>query len=126
MALGVRVLPGVAIPMIRERLEHALKGTLGDTPFTLEPRSESPALLLDPQAEIYQAVREEAQGNGSDSVSYATDAGWLQHAGLECVVFGPGSIAVAHKPNESLPIREFIAASGILDRLIHRFCRAEY
>ncbi len=124
IALGVRVLPGVEIPMIRERLERTLRDVLGDAQFELRLTSESPALLLDQQAEIYQAVCEEAQGNGSDSVSYATDAGWLQHAGLECVVFGPGSIAVAHKPNEALPIREFIAASGILDRLIHRFCRA--
>lgn len=124
IALGVRVLPGMAIPPIRDHLERTLRDALGSAEFEVQLTSESPALLLDQHAEIYQAVREEALGNGSDSVSYATDAGWLQHAGLECVVFGPGSIAVAHKPNESLPIREFIAASGILDRLIHRFCRA--
>jgi acetylornithine deacetylase len=126
IALGVRVLPGIEIPGIRERLERALEDALGDTPFTLDATSESPALLVDQDTEIYQAVHAEAQGTGPDSVSYATDAGWLQHAGLECVVFGPGSIAVAHKPNESLPIREFIAASGILDRLVHHFCRAEH
>ncbi|NNG15507.1 MAG: acetylornithine deacetylase [Gemmatimonadales bacterium] len=126
IALGVRVLPGIDIPAIQDHLARSLGAALDDTPFELRLTSESPALLLDQRAEIYQAVCEEGQGSGADSVSYATDAGWLQHAGLECVVFGPGSIAVAHTPNESLPIREFIAASGILDRLVHRFCRTEH
>ena len=123
IAFDVRVLPGTDVSAIRNRLELVLSEALDATPFALECTNESPALLLDAQAEIFQAVERLAQGNGPDSVSYATDAGWLQHAGLECVVFGPGDIAVAHKPNESLPVREFIAASGILDRLIHQFCR---
>ena len=34
------------------------------------------------------------------SIAFATDAGWLQTVGFDCVVCGPGDIAVAHKPNE--------------------------
>jgi acetylornithine deacetylase len=55
-------------------------------------------------------------------VSYASDAGPLQALGLECVVFGPGSIEVAHKANESLPKAEFVRARSLLDRIIERFC----
>jgi acetylornithine deacetylase len=55
---------------------------------------------------------------------FATDAGWLQRIGLECVLFGPGTIEVAHRPNEWLPIAEFIRAGHILDGLIQRTCLA--
>ena len=37
------------------------------------------------------------------AVSYATDGGWLSELGLDCAIWGPGSIAVAHKPDEFLP-----------------------
>ena len=55
-------------------------------------------------------------------MSFATDAGWFQTAGMECVIFGPGTIEVAHKPNESLPKDEFARADALLEGLVHRFC----
>ena len=38
----------------------------------------------------------------------------------DCVVCGPGDIAVAHKPNESLSIAEFHAADRFLETLVQR------
>ena len=40
---------------------------------------------------------------------------WLQQTGLDCVIFGPGTIEVAHKPNEWMPKDDFARASGYLD-----------
>lgn len=57
------------------------------------------------------------------SVSFATDAGWLQRLGMDCAIFGPGTIEVAHKPNEHLPKSEFAAARGLLARTIDAFCK---
>jgi acetylornithine deacetylase/succinyl-diaminopimelate desuccinylase-like protein len=42
--------------------------------------------------------------------------------GLECVLFGPGSIDVAHKPGEYLAVSEFEKARPVLERLVERFC----
>jgi acetylornithine deacetylase len=53
---------------------------------------------------------------------FATDAGWLQRAGFESVLFGPGSIEVAHRANEFLPIDEFQRGGRVLDGLIQRSC----
>jgi acetylornithine deacetylase len=50
-------------------------------------------------------------------VSFATDGGWLQNAGIPCVVVGPGDIAVAHKPNEYIEISQLEQCLGFLDRL---------
>jgi acetylornithine deacetylase len=38
------------------------------------------------------------------------------------VLFGPGSIDVAHKPNEWLPRDEFDRAAGMLRQVVERFC----
>jgi succinyl-diaminopimelate desuccinylase len=38
------------------------------------------------------------------------------------VLFGPGSIDVAHRPNEYVPIEEFERARTVLERLVERLC----
>ena len=39
-------------------------------------------------------------------VPYATDAGWLAHAGVPVIVLGPGDIAQAHTDNEFVEIAQ--------------------
>jgi len=56
------------------------------------------------------------------SASYAPDAGWLQELGLDCLLFGPGTIDVAHQPNGYLPKAEFERAHEILGQLVERYC----
>jgi acetylornithine deacetylase len=119
--LGIRVLPGMTVDEIAGRVHAAVAGAV-DEPFALEPVSESPAMLLDPDAPIHRSLCEAVGQRGSHSVMFASDAGWLQRAGFESVLFGPGSIEVAHQPNESLPVAEFRRAGELLDGLIHRSC----
>jgi acetylornithine deacetylase len=55
---------------------------------------------------------------------FATDAGWLQRMGLQCVLFGPGSIEVAHRPNEFIPVAELTRAREVVGRIIDLRCVA--
>jgi acetylornithine deacetylase len=119
--LGIRVLPGMTVDDVAARVNAAVAGAV-EEPFALEPVSESPAMLLDPDAPIHRALCEAVGQHGSHSVMFASDAGWLQRAGFESVLFGPGSIEVAHQPNEFLPVGEFRRAGDVLDGLIHRSC----
>jgi len=50
--------------------------------------------------------------NATDVVSFGTDGGHFQKAGLSTVVYGPGSIDQAHKPDE------FITEAAISDYLV--------
>jgi acetylornithine deacetylase len=119
--LGIRVLPGMTVDDVAARVRAAVAGAV-EEPFALEPVSESPAMLLDPDAPIHRALCEAVGQRGSHSVMFASDAGWLQRAGFESVLFGPGSIEVAHQPNEFLPVGEFRRAGEVLDGLIHQSC----
>ena len=119
--LGIRLLPGMTAEAMAERIRSAVEGEVGE-PFELEQVSESPAMILSPDAPIYRTLSHAVGQHESHSVMFASDAGWLQRAGFECVLFGPGSIEVAHKPNEFLPVHEFRRAGEVLDGLIHESC----
>jgi acetylornithine deacetylase len=119
--LGIRLLPGMATEDMAERVRAAVEQA-GGRSFVLEILSESPAMILDDAAPIHHALRDALGQRESHSVMFASDAGWLRRAGFECVLFGPGSIEVAHRANESLPVAEFRRAGEILDGLIHRSC----
>jgi acetylornithine deacetylase len=111
--VGIRLLPGMTtddmLARVRERVGEC------------EVVSDSPPMLLERSSEIYQAVLPHAQA-GPESVSFASDAGWLQTLGVECLLWGPGAIEVAHKANEFTPKDEFHRAAGMLRELIARFC----
>jgi acetylornithine deacetylase len=119
--LGVRVLPGMTAQEVGERIADAVRGAVGDA-FAFELVSESPAMLIDQTAAVHRAACETIGQQDTGSVMFATDAGWLQRAGFECVLFGPGSIEVAHRANEWLPVDQFRRAGEGLDQLIARWC----
>ncbi len=51
-------------------------------------------------------------------VPYNTEAGLFQHAGIPAVVCGPGSIGVAHQPDEYVAVSQLAACLQLLDRLV--------
>lgn len=120
--VGFRLLPEMDAGSILDRIRAAIDDSVEDTPYTLELLCESPPMLLDEQAGIYRAACEHVDQHDTYSASFATDAGWLQTMGLECIIWGPGSIEVAHKPNESIPIREMERGAHLVERVIQQHC----
>jgi acetylornithine deacetylase/succinyl-diaminopimelate desuccinylase-like protein len=41
---------------------------------------------------------------------------------MDCVLFGPGSIAAAHRPNEHVAKADLAAAREVLERAIAELC----
>lgn len=120
--LGFRPLPGVDSAALTARIGRAARAAAAPFNPEVELISESPPLLLDEASPIHRYLCGLVGQRGGSSVSYATDAGWLQRLGLDCAIFGPGSIEVAHKPNESLPKDEFAAARGLFASAVRYFC----
>ena len=50
-------------------------------------------------------------------VAYGTEAGLYQSAGIPSVVWGPGDIAVAHRPDEFVEVADLEACVAVLARL---------
>ena len=120
--LGFRLLPGMDTTPILDRIRAALDEALGNTPYTMEVVAESPPMLLDDRAGIYRSACDQVSQSDTYSASYATDAGWLQTMGMECVIWGPGSIEVAHKPNESIPAGEITSGHELIENVIRQYC----
>jgi len=121
--VGVRPLPGVDSEKLAERIRRAAREAAAPFEPDLEILSDSPPMLLDEASPIHRHLCALVGQRTGGSVSFATDAGWLQRLGMDCVIFGPGSIEVAHQPNEHLPKDEFAAARGLLDATVRRFCQ---
>ena len=81
---------------------------------SLMPETDSPAEIL---------AMHLAQANGSEAVSYGTEAGLFQQAGMPAVVCGPGNIEQAHKSDEFVAISELDKCETFIQRLIDH-CKA--
>jgi acetylornithine deacetylase len=123
--VGCRLLPDMESEPLLTRVRETLDAALGGTPYAMEVEYESPPMLLSESAPVYRSLCDHMGQRETHSVSYATDAGWLQTMGFECVIWGPGSIEVAHKPNESLPLEQLERAANLLTKVIQEHCTAE-
>jgi acetylornithine deacetylase len=76
-------------------------------------------LPLAPEADgaAESLVRRLSGANASGVVSFGTEGGLFQAAGLSTVVFGPGSIDQAHKPNEFIVLEQVAACEEFLLKL---------
>lgn len=79
---------------------------------------EVPPLVPDPASPAEALARRLTGANTTTTVSFASEAGLYQQAGIPAIVCGPGSIDVAHKPDEFITRAELAAGQDFLDRLL--------
>ena len=77
-----------------------------------------PGLSADPSSSAETLVRLLTGLNSSDQVSFATEAGMFQQAGIPTVICGPGSIRQAHQPDEFVEVAQLDACEVFLRKLI--------
>ncbi len=77
-----------------------------------------PPLLPVPGSPAEALARRLTGANTTTTVSFASEAGLYQRAGIPAIVCGPGSIDVAHKPDEFITRGELDAGRQFLDRLL--------
>jgi acetylornithine deacetylase len=120
--LGFRVLPGMGSRPVAERVRAAVAEALAGEDFDVEELDEAPPFLLAEDHDLHRGLCRLLGQDRTVSASYATDAGWLQRGGFDCLLWGPGSIAVAHRPNEFMPRAEYRRGGELLKRVVDRFC----
>jgi acetylornithine deacetylase len=82
--------------------------------------SSYPGLALDPDSPAVAMARALTGANDVETVSYGTEAGLFQQAGIPAVICGPGSIEQAHKPDEFVELSQIAACEAFLRKLIAR------
>lgn len=84
---------------------------------TFEMLSEYPALSLAVDAPLTALMRDLTGLEPLAAVSYGTEAGLYQAAGINSIICGPGDIARAHKANEFITRDELSACRSMLVKL---------
>ncbi|MCB1617336.1 MAG: M20/M25/M40 family metallo-hydrolase, partial [Pseudomonadales bacterium] len=126
LQFDLRLLPGMQIDTVRqmigERLDR-LSRQLG-MPIDFQPLFPGlPAFETAADAGLVRLL-ERLTGHASEAVAFGTEAPFLTELGLETVVFGPGEIDCAHKPDEFLALDAIRPCVDLLTDLIGQLCLA--
>ncbi len=122
--LGFRPLPGMGHETILRRIERRLAAlTLPErTGLRCHLIRVTPSLCSPATTPLVTNLLAEADAEQLGMAGFATDGGNLAKCGAEPLVFGPGSIQVAHKANEYIEEVALRRTEGIVERLIRARC----
>ena len=122
-----RLLPGAdaefvprRIDAMARKLEPAMKHVASDVGIVTEQANAVPGLAPDKDSPAEILALHCSHANSTHTVSYCTEAGLFQMAGIPAVVCGPGSIEQAHKPDEFIAISELRKCEVFMQRLAQR------
>ncbi|WP_062111898.1 acetylornithine deacetylase [Aureimonas sp. AU40] len=119
-----RAVPGVDPMAIATELDRCIAVLL--RPLQMAGRSlrvESEILSAYPALDLpddspLRGLAERISGHAAlGAVSYGTEAGLFQAAGVPSIICGPGSIREAHRPNESIGLEDLESCRAALRRL---------
>ena len=124
----IRYLPEDDGPAIMARIEQAaevaarnFQGVFPAAHFSFADLQSYPALNTPVDSEAVNFVRALTGGNSTGKITFGTEGGlFQQELGIPAVVCGPGSIAVAHKPDEYVSGEQLALCDAMLGRLLER------
>jgi acetylornithine deacetylase len=122
----LRLLPGedpdAGIGELRNFAENRLlpemRAVRPEAAIEFEELSAFPGLDTAGDAEITRLVASLTGANGTAKVSFGTEGGLFQQAGIPTVICGPGSIEQAHKPDEFIDLDQIAQCERFVGRLI--------
>jgi acetylornithine deacetylase len=121
-----RPMPGEDSAALRRRIDDFVTADLVprmraghmDAAVETETLALVPPLVPDPASPAEALARRLTGINETTTIAFATEAGLFQAAGIPAVICGPGSIEVAHQPDEYITREQLGAGEAFLDRLL--------
>jgi len=121
----IRAVPGIDVDALESRLTAFarseclpdLRRIAPEAEITIRQTNRVPPFGADRMSEVVALALTLAGQNETGAVSYATEAGLFQAAGVPAVVCGPGDIAQAHTADEWIARSEIERCLGFLARL---------
>ena len=130
----IRALPGVRasdlIAEIRRYAQQSLVSPLvarfPEVSITIDEVLDAPGLDERGNRRLADALKPLCQHEGFGRVSFGTEAGMLQEAGIPTVVLGPGQINVAHQADEFVEITQIDLCLKFMEGLAQRLSRNDW
>ena len=130
LTVSIRIAPGDQIEEIliglRERIENSIaKSMKARGPeygiFIEDPIVTPP--MHSPVDSQFCKFLSQVMGKPIDrGAPYATDGGQFQRIGINSYICGPGLLAEAHQPNESIPLANFFTGLEKIEQVIYEWC----
>jgi acetylornithine deacetylase len=105
---------------VAANIEPAMHTVNRSTGFDFEVLIQMPGLSLDPDHELTSIVKQLTGSNSTGNVSYGTEGGYYQGAGIPTIICGPGHIAQAHQPDEWIAQEQLDSCDAFIRRLADR------
>lgn len=119
ITVGLRQLPGMEPDALVDRVRAAV-----GPDFEVLLGRVTPSLLTEPGTPLEAHLRTHARSGVLGAAPFATDGGNLARLGMLPLVFGPGSIEVAHQADEWLDEGDLHRAVEVVSDLIGQRCLA--
>jgi acetylornithine deacetylase len=121
--IGIRPLPDSSIQKIMGRINQITQAVSKDSGAQIFVVQEdlAPAMITKTNTRLEQILRPYAREHKLKSVAFATDAGNLSQEGIECLIFGPGTINSAHQANEFIEKVALDQASYLISQIIEKY-----
>lgn len=122
--VGIRALPDQSPRDLLGQVVEQLTVALDGEEWSVDLFNDNPPLDTPATSDAHAWLLERLGQNAAQGAAFCSDGGHLTRLGVEPVLFGPGSIAQAHRPDEFVPVDEVKAVAEHLEAMIDAFCGA--
>ncbi len=105
---------------VARSIEPAMHAVDPSTGFTFEIIGDIPGMGLPEAHDLASLVKQLTGFNSTGKVSYGTEGGIYEAAGIPSIVCGPGAIQQAHQPDEWIAQSQLDACDSFIRRLADR------
>ncbi|MEQ1565958.1 MAG: acetylornithine deacetylase [Myxococcota bacterium] len=122
LKLGYRPLPGHPAGAVFDELMGRIRAL--SLPYPIDGRllRSTPAMLTPAGTPLQHALGAHADHPECGAATFATDGGNLARLGMSPLVFGPGSITVAHQADEFVPVADLVRTVDVVEQTVRRWC----
>ena len=120
-----RTMPGASVQRLYQEIQDfaatllpEMKRVEPNAAIAFEMLSSAPGMRTEESAAIVQLAASLARNKPNGAVSYGTEGGLFQQAGIPTVICGPGNIEQAHRPNEFATLEQIAQCEAFMLRLI--------
>ena len=122
LEIGYRPLPGMAPHEVYHRLAERITALDLRARVRTEILRTTPSLLTRPGTPLQHLLEPHTAHPRCGAATFATDGGNLARLGIEPLIFGPGSINVAHQADEYVPVAQLLRAVDVIETVVRQRC----
>ncbi len=124
LQVDLRLTPGMGVAATRRELRDRVRARLEGSGLEIVFRNLFAGVdpLATPRDGTLVKRCEALSGHACHAVSFGTEGPFLSQLGMETLIMGPGSIDVAHQPDEYLDLLQAERSVEVLGRLIQALC----